>query len=67
MDLTLTNKYHFIPLIISPKMKPNIPNIIPALIAAIVACEIEKELLIKSQTKNTIPPNTPIKKQVNMA
>ena len=42
MDLTLTNKYHFIPLIISPKMKPNIPNIIPALIAAIVACEIEK-------------------------
>ncbi len=48
-------------------MKPNIPNIMPALIAALVACETEKELLIKSQIKNTRPPNTPINKQVNIA
>ncbi len=48
-------------------MKPNIPNIIPALIAAIVACETEKELLIKSQTKNTRPPNIPMNKQENIA
>ncbi|MGB8233631.1 MAG: hypothetical protein WCE60_06520 [Methanobacterium sp.] len=48
-------------------MKPNIPNIMPAFIAAFVACETENELLIKSQTKNTRPPNIPINKQENIA
>lgn len=38
-----------------------------ALIAGVVACETENELFIKSQTKNTRPPNTPINKQVNIA
>lgn len=48
-------------------MKPNIPNIMPAFIAVFVACETENELLIKSQTKNTRPPNIPINKQENIA
>lgn len=52
---------------INPKMKPNIPNIMPAFIAALVACVTENELLIKSQTKNTRPPNIPINKQENVA
>jgi hypothetical protein len=48
-------------------MKPNIPNKMPAFIAAFSACETENELLIKSQTKNTRPPNIPINKQESIA
>lgn len=66
MGLMLQTKYYFILPFISPKMKPNSPNIMPPLITALVACETGKELLIKSQTKNIRPPNTPINKQVNI-
>jgi hypothetical protein len=38
-----------------------------ALIAAANAWGTENELLIRSQIKNTRPPNTPINTQVNIA
>ena len=63
----IIGRYYFKLPTINPKMKPNIPNIMPAFIAALVACETENELLIKSQTKNTRPPNIPMNKQENEA
>ena len=48
-------------------MNPNNTKTIDALIAEFKACEYEKELFIKSHTKNTKPPKSPIKRLVNNA
>jgi len=67
-NLIFHNKIHYFKLpIINPKIKPKIANTIPACNAALLAYDMENELLIQPHTKNTRPPNTPIKKPVNIA
>jgi hypothetical protein len=65
-NLFNVNPYFKFP-IINPNINPNTANTIPACNAALVAIDIENELFSQVHTKNTRPPNIPIKIQVNRA
>lgn len=66
MILLFLSHYFKLP-IINPNIKPKTANTTPACNAALVAIDIENELLSQVHIKNTRPPSTPIKIQVNMA
>lgn len=61
------NYFYFLLPVIIPRMKPITAKTIMALVAVANAWGTENELLIRSQIKNTRPPNTPINTAVNIA